>query len=68
MEVTMSHRNFFILLFLALAVIVLFGAGCVCQPGGRITVCIGYRSAQGVATNIINQVEGGAALTSKVTP
>jgi hypothetical protein len=70
-QVTLSMRPAIIagLVWAAfLVAVAILGAGCVCQPGGRITVNVGYRSAQGCATNIVNQVEGGGTLTPKVAP
>lgn len=44
------------------AVIILACAGCICQPGGRIVINVGWRSAQcGSATNVLNETEGGGA-------
>jgi len=43
-----------------LAALAVGGTACVCQPGGRITVNVGWRSAQaGSATNVVNGIEGG---------
>jgi len=45
-----------------LAALATGGTACVCHPGGRITVNVGWRSAQaGSATNVVNGIEGGGA-------
>lgn len=47
---------------------VLFACGgCVCQPGGRIIINVGWRSAQCGESNATNRVSSGADLKIPLT-